>query len=324
MPADGVFVTGGRGFVGSAVARRLLAAGTRVAVLTRNPPELPPEIAGRVEAVTGDFSAHEAIAGALAHCHTVVHCAKSDDPDLRRRHTSDVDGTSALLASARAAGVRRFVHLSTISVYPTQPSGFIDESAPYGQSTDEYATGKRQCEDAVLARRADFEVIVLQPANVYGPGWNWWRQELLDLMRKGRVILVNGGDGIANMVHVDDVAAAVELAVSGRGVPGNRYLLTDGHPRPWSEYFAALERVVGHPATASMSVDEAKRYSRGIRQASAFSHVTTAIARRLLRQRPIFEMEDDAIDRFASQAVFVIDRARRELGYEPRVTETTL
>lgn len=320
MSPDRVFVTGGRGFVGSAIVRRLLASDTPISLLTRHGGDLAPDVARRVDVVAGALASHETIARSLAGCGALVHCAKSDDADVERRHATDVHGVTSLLLAAREAGVRRFVHLSTISVYPILPNGCIDESTPYGQSTDAYSVDKRACDAAVLAPQNECEVIVLQPANIYGPGRNWWTTDLLNLMRQGRVIRVNGGSGVANLVHVDDVAAAAELAVNGRGVPGERYLLTDGHPRPWREYFEALERIVGHPATVSMSVDEAKRYSRKIREMSLAGRVVNAMVRAVSRQSPIFPTDDDAIDRFASEAVCVIDRARRELGYAPSVT----
>lgn len=319
---DRVFVTGGRGFVGAAVVRRLLASATPISLLTRQPRALPPDVAGHVDVAAGGFTDREVIQRRLAGCGTIVNCARSDDPTPQSRHEIDAAGTTSLLDAARAAGVRRFVQFSTISVYPILARGRIDESMPYGQSADAYSVGKRQIEAQVLARHSEFEVVVLQPANIYGAG-GWWSRGLIELMRKGRVIMVNGGDGIANLVHVDDVAAAVELAVTGRGVSGGRYLLTDGQPRPWREYFEALERILGHRATVSMSIDEAKTYSHRLRNASLAGRAARAVVRAVTRQSPIFPMDDDVIDRFASKAVFVIDRARHELGYVPRVDLAT-
>jgi nucleoside-diphosphate-sugar epimerase len=323
VPADRVFIAGGRGFVGHAVVRRLLSTSVPVSVLTRSPGALPSDLASRVTVVSGDLSDTAVIERALAGCATVVNCARSDAPDPDERRRTDVTGAAGLLAAARQAGIRRFVHLSTISVYPNVADGRIDEATPYDENGDAYSMAKRQMEVDVLARSNDFDVIVLQPSNIYGPGHNWWSGVLLDLMRRGRIILVNGGDGVANLVHVDDVAGAVELATSGRGVSGGRYLLTDGQPRPWREYFEALERILGHRATVSMSSDEAKDYSHRQRNASFAGRAARALVRAVTRQSPIFPLDDDAIDRFASKAVFVIDRARRELGYAPRVDLAT-
>lgn len=318
MSRSRLFVTGGRGFVGSAVVRRALAAGSSVTLLTRRPDALPADLASRVTVVAGELTDRHVIEPALADVEAVVHCARSDDADLEKRHHIDVEGTRALLDAATSAGVPRFVHLSTISVYPIVASGTIDENTPFGTSSDAYSRDKREVERLVLST-SGITRVVLQPSNIYGPGANWWSQGLLDVMHKGRVILVNGGSGIANLVHVDDVAQAIELAASGRGVNGGRYLLTDGCPRPWREYFEWLESRLGCAATVSMTVDEAKQYSAKVRHASLAGRVWLKATRALTGQLPIFPMDDDAIDRFASGAVFTIDRARRELGYEPQV-----
>lgn len=97
-------------------------------------------------------------------------------------------------------------------------------------------------------------------------------------------------------------------------------MLTDGQPRPWRDYYAELERVVGHPATVSMSVDEAKRYSQSVGAMSPLRHLIHGVVRRVTRRSPLFALDDQAIDRFASRQIVVIDRARRELGYELAVT----
>lgn len=317
--AERVLVTGGRGFVGSAAVRRLLEGGTAVRVLTQRPDALPPDIAQRVECAAAGLGDPAAIRAAVSGCATIVHCARSGAADPALRHHDDVAGTVQLLDAGRAAGARRFVHLSTISVYPVLAEGPIDEACPYGATTDLYSTAKRRIEAEVLDRQGDWDVRVLQPANVYGPGRGWWGHDLPALMRRGRVILVDGGAGTANLIHVDDVARAIALAAAGRGVRGGRYLLTDGRPVPWRAYFAGLERLVGHPATVSLSAPHAKRLSRRLRTASLAARAVRRLARACTGRPPLYPLDDDAVDRYASRAVFVIDRARRELGFAPRV-----
>lgn len=317
--AGRVLVTGGRGFVGSAAVRRLVERGTPVRVLTQRPEALPADVAERVECAVGALGGPAAIHAAVSGCATIVHCARSGDADPSLRHHHDVTGTVQLLDAARAAGVGRFVHLSTISVYPVLPDGRIDEQCPYGQSTDAYSAAKRRIESEVLGRQADLDVRVLQPANVYGPGRGWWGHDLPALMRRGRIILVDAGAGTANLIHVDDVARAIALAVEGRGVPGGRYLLTDGRPGPWRVYFAGLERLVGHPATVAMSAPQAMRTSRRLRTASLAARAARRLARAVTGRPPLFPLDDDAVERYASRAVFAVDRARQELGFAPLV-----
>ncbi len=254
-----VFVTGASGFVGRALLPALAAAGSPVVALTRDRTRLG-ALAAHVDVVIGGLMDAAAIALALRACDVVVHCAKSDSRDHRAGETADVSLTRTLIDAAVQAGVRRFVHLSTTSVYPVVADGVIDESWPYAETGDVYARTKIRVETDVVARRTDIDVVVLQPANIYGPG-GWWGAGLPSLMRRGRVILVDDGRGTANLVHRDDVARAIVLALSAPVASGSRFLVTDGAPRPWRDYYVGLERLLGRTATVAMPADAASRYS---------------------------------------------------------------
>ena len=315
MPASGracALVTGGTGIVGRRVARRLAGAGWDVAILTRQHNPSPVEGATFMR---GDLGDPASLVAGVAGRDLVVHCALS-------KSGLDVRAAGHLADAAIGAGVRRLVHVSTMSVYPVVARGTVDESWGYvaPDSPDVYAVTKSHIERAILARADRLHVGILQPANVVSPDGGWWTSGIVALMKSGRLILVDDGAGTANLVHVDDVAAAAVLAATTEYASGSRFLIADGHPGRWRDYLGHLDKIVGGGALAPMTWDAAKRYSRGVRDRSGPARVIRGAMRRLTGARPIWPMDDITIDRFASQAAVSIEHARRVLGFSPAET----
>lgn len=302
MAPEVVFVTGGTGYVGQATLPRLVAAGHEVRALTRRADARTP--AG-VRPVVGDLSRPASYRDALRGCAALVHLAWA----------GDVDSSVRLVDDAIAAGVRGVIHVSTTAVYGAVAAAEVDETTPYGPAATEYARAKRAIEAALLARSGALDLVVLQPANVYGGRGGWWSGAMVDLMRRGRVLVLGG---TANLVHVEDVARAVALALDRRSeLRGERILLTDGRPIPWTTYFAALEQVVGHPATLHVGADEAKRLSRRLRDRGLLARGRRWLRRRLTGERVLFPLDDEAIEGLSARRTFQVEKARRLLGFEP-------
>lgn len=326
-------VTGGTGTVGRAVVGRLLTDGWDVRVLTRNA-----EGAGSndVTYVRGSLENSRSLVEAVEGCALVVHCAitgagaashadRGAGPSLDERAAGD------LADAAIQAGVRRFVHVSTISVYPIVSAGTIDESLPYvsdnsndantsSDSNDAYAVMKARIEETLLTRAGDISLGIIQPANVVSPSGGWWTTGVVELMRKGRFVLVDGGAGTANLVGVDDLASSAGLAAAAEYKSGSRFLIADGHPIPWRGYLQHLEQLAGGDALEEMTAADAKRYSHDAVNAAVPARLVRRIARSITGSRPVLPMDDNAIDRFASRAVVSIERAKRELGFWPTKT----
>jgi nucleoside-diphosphate-sugar epimerase len=313
-----VFLTGGTGFIGAHAARHLLDIGRSVVILTRDPSRVPRSLERRAEIVQGSLRDEGMLAHELGGCDAVVHCAKSDDPDPERRAEKELTRTRHLLDSALTARVQRFVYLSSIASYGPTPDGVVDETFPRLSPTDLYGRTKFRLEQEVLARGEAMEVVVLQPANVYGAGRCWWGQGMLDLMRIGKVIMVDNGEGIANMVHVTDVVQAIENALDMPAIAGECFLITDGMPIRWYEYYHALEYILGHNATLTVPAATARSLSRKLRNRSLAARGLRWLNRTLLKRPVIFPVSDDAIDNFCRKSIFSIAKARQRLGYNPQ------
>ncbi len=221
-------VTGASGLVGQHVVRQLVDHGWWVRVLCRSDSatgELPLD---QIERVAGDITDADAVArGCDQPFDAVFHVAASTSM-WRRNNTHqtrvNVDGTHNLLMAAREAGVARFVHTSTVSVYGF-PEDIIDENTPWDSSSNwiNYFRSKREAETLVReAGKSGLDAVILNPANLLGPldQRNW-----IQLIRRvAHQDLPGIPPGTGSFADVREVARAHRRAVD-HGGSGENYLL---------------------------------------------------------------------------------------------------
>lgn len=187
-------VTGGTGFVGRRLIARLVAAGHRVAALARRPQA---EVAG-VEWIAGALDTPDALAALVARADAVIHVAGLvNAADRAGFAAGNIAGTEAMLAATAAAGIRRFIHVSSLAA---REPGLSD-----------YGWSKAGAEDAV--RASDLAWTMVRPPAIYGPG-DTEMLELFRMAKRGLVALPPGGR--LSVIHVDDLARLLlVLAESG-------------------------------------------------------------------------------------------------------------
>jgi nucleoside-diphosphate-sugar epimerase len=225
-----IFVTGGAGFIGGAVIRRMQALGHRV--LAMSPTEATDAVlrALGAEPVRGDLAT--VAASNLAKCEAVVHCAafvKVWGPrDIW--HRTNVVGTQTMLAAAEQAGVKRFVHISSESALVRgQDLIGADENYPLAPNSPyPYCASKARSEALVRSANAPgrFETIVLRPRFVWGPGDTTLLPRFLEMARAGRWVWIRGGAALTSTTHVDNLVHAIELSLT-RGETGAAYFVLD-------------------------------------------------------------------------------------------------
>jgi len=228
-----VLVLGANGFVGRRVVAALTAAAwaTPVAGSFRAVPSLPLAASPPVARVTVDATDRAALAAAVEGVDAIVNCIAGDP--------GTIDRNAAALAAV--AGDRRIVHLSSMAVYGSA-TGLLDETAPLRGDTGAYAAAKVAAEQTLIAST---DVVILRPGCIYGAGSPQWTTRIATLLAQRRIgDLGAGGDGCSNIVHVDDVAAAVLLALRSdhRGAAFN---LAMPDAPDWNGYFLALARACG-------------------------------------------------------------------------------
>ena len=226
-------VTGATGKVGGATARALLARGDEVRALVRDPERAARLLPSEVEAVRGDATDPDSVARAVAGCELAFNAMGLPEQWVTDETVFDqvnAVGTENLVRAAREAGVRRVVHTSTIDVFHAERGGRFDETvvADYPKGTA-YERSKQRAEQLALAARGDMELVIVNPAGVYGPtpassvGID---EELFAPLLRGRLpALPPGGLGVT----FDAGVAAGQLLAADRGRDGERYILCDRH-----------------------------------------------------------------------------------------------
>lgn len=255
-----VLVCGGTGFIGGRLVEALaMRSKARVKVLARNYARLSGVSRFNVEIVPGDVTDRASLAAAMAGCDYVLNCTYGAREAAR---PINVDAVGIIVETAAKAGVRRVVHLSTLSVYGLPPDGELTEDSPHRAPRSHlYGYTKLEGEELGFAKAKELNVDfrVLQPTVVYGPGAPSWTQNPIRMLKAGRVILVNGGDGICNQVYVDDVVLAILCAATSAQGAGERFLVSGPQPATWREFYGAYEQMLGFESTVSLSLEETQR-----------------------------------------------------------------
>ncbi len=225
-------VTGATGKVGNAVARQLVDRGDEVVALVRDAARARGALPAGVELAVGDVTDPDSIRRATAGADGVFNCMGLyeqwlPDPDTFER--VNAEGSRDVVIAARDAGVGRLVHTSTFDVFHAAKGGTVSESAlaDYPKNTA-YERSKQHAEELVLDASEGIEVVICNPAGVYGPGpWAGAGIDSMirDAIRRRLPAVPPGGMTLA---LADDVAAA-HLAAFDRGRPGERYILADGY-----------------------------------------------------------------------------------------------
>ena len=248
-----VLVTGAQGFVGTRVLAALSRRGVAARALVRRGLVAPWESPGVAERMRGDVTDPESLRQALRGCELVFHCAWGGDAlaDARR---INVEGTRNVLTAAAAAGVRRVVHLSTMAVHGHRLPPVLTEDCPFDLGGDAYGVSKAEGEVAAfeLGAKHGVEVVVLRPTLVYGPRAPLWVLAYFDRTRREQVALIDGGEGLANLVYVDDLVEAMWAAAQTPGIGGEAFLISGPEPVTWREYIGAFARMCGKPLPPSV------------------------------------------------------------------------
>jgi dihydroflavonol-4-reductase len=227
------FLTGGTGFIGRQVARKLRERGDDVVALARSPERAAPLRELGCEVVEGDLSDEEAIGRGLEGCGSAFHVAavyKVGIPKSERQAMWDanVGGTERVLDAAIEAGTGRIVYVSTANVFGDTHGQVVDESYERDRSEgflscyDETKFGSHEIARDRIAKGAP--IVIVQPTAVYGPGDHSEIGNMIEQTRKGKLRMKAFPELGLVFVHVEDVAEGVLLA-HDRGKVGESYIL---------------------------------------------------------------------------------------------------
>jgi nucleoside-diphosphate-sugar epimerase len=338
-------VTGGGGFLGGYIVEALLARGDRVRSFGRG--EYPALEAQGVEIVRGDIRDSDALAAACVGIDCVFHAAALPGIGMDREAYRSVNqaGTELLLANCRRQGVSRLVYTSSPSVvFAGRDQCGVDESAPYDfgwmRANKAYYSESKACaEQAVLAANGDgLKTCALRPHLIWGPGDTHLIPRLIARARAGRLRRVGEGSNLVDITYVENAAEAhlraadaldgeaasaaglaltskvatpaAEAASPSPSPAGKVYFISQGEPVNCWQWIDEVLKLVGLPA-----VDKSLSHKTA-RQLGAVCEV----AYRALPLRGEPPMTRFLAAQLATSHWFDITSARRDFGYEPRVT----
>jgi 2-alkyl-3-oxoalkanoate reductase len=245
-------VTGATGLVGRHTAERLVRSGARVRALVRRPEAAVGLARLGVEVVEGDMLDPRSVERVMAGVDVVVHCAAHVAEWGARRQFEDanVRGTGNVLDAAEAAGVARFVHLSSVSVYGHRPGrGRLDETATLNPTGEAYSDTKIAAEQMVFERHRGgrLRAAALRPVLVYGPyDWKFVPKVAEALMGRG-LPLIGGGNHRADIVSVHDVVDLILLCASRPEAEGEAFNCSAEESLTWRQVFTEVAARIGAP-----------------------------------------------------------------------------
>jgi len=305
------FVTGGSGFIGGALIRRLVADRWDVHALVRSEASAQKVTGLGAHAIAGDLADVPSMAVGAQYCEVAFHCAAhlGDWGTREEFERGNVHGTQNALAAARQAGLRRFVHVGTeAALLAGQPLVEVDERAPLRfDSPALYSSTKARAEEAVIeANHNGLETVVVRPRLVWGPGDTTLLPLLAEAVRSGRFAWIGGGHHRTSTTHIDNTVQGLMLAAQ-RGAPGGVYFVTDGEPVVFRDFITRLLATQGIDApTRSVPAPVARAVA-----------ATCEAAWRLLQLSGHPPLTRLAVWVSGMETTIDITRAREELGYAP-------
>jgi nucleoside-diphosphate-sugar epimerase len=303
-----VLVTGATGFIGTVVCARLLQLGKHVKAAVRNRPRataLPDAIERiTVPEISDTTEWTVALKGVAAIIHLAAAAERPElDADRQREHfrTVNVEGSVRLAREAVAAGVRRFVHMSTLKVNGETSSitGLTENDAPAPQGI--YAASKWEAEQRLkeAAVQSGLELVILRPPLVYGPGV---RGNFLALMRavaRGVPLPLAAVRNQRSMIYVENLADAVAAGLTQAHAAGRTYLLSDGEDVSTAELVRRIAtalgvrpRLVAVPPALLRAAGALIGKQEAVRRVTASLRVDCSKIRAELGWRPPFSLDE--------------------------------
>lgn len=304
-----VLVTGGTGFIGRHLCRRLLAEGCRVRVLCRGAAAAG-DLDGAVEVAIGDVTSPASLPAAFAGADTVFHLASALGATPfgpQGFFAVNAEGTRHVLDAARAAGARRVVHCSSVGVLGNIQGPPAAEDAPL-RPEDDYERSKARGEEFARDQAgAGLPVVIARPGWAYGPG-DTRTFKLMRAIATRRFFFVGNGTTREHPVYIDDLTAGLARCRSAEAAPGEVVTIAGDEIVTIEDLCGRIARAIGVPLTRLHVPREPLRTVAGLLE-GAFKAVG--------REAPLTRAK---VDFFLKHRAYDTAKAKRLLGFAPRIS----
>jgi nucleoside-diphosphate-sugar epimerase len=307
-----VLLTGVTGFIAGHLAERLLAEGISVRGTARRLSQTfevseTSKVSPGFAVVQADLLDPPSLTRAAAGSCTIVHAAAwTGGPELlpEAGYRVNVEGTRNVLASAQAAGIERFVYVSSVAVYGLNRAPLVDESMPTPPVGQAYSDSKIAAEK--LVRDSGLPYVIIRPASTYGPRGTAWTIGPIESIKQGRLVLLGRDTGLVTPGYIDNVVDGLMLALSRSAALGQAFNLCDDRAVTFREFYLAYARMLGKE-----SLPTVPGWFAGLARSRP-----GRLARRLAG-RP--EVGPWSLHFRCNPSQFSVAKARHLLGYAPRV-----
>ena len=310
MAADRILVTGATGFTGSHLCERLVQQGHAVRALVRDARRATELAAWGVELVTGDLCDRHSLERATKGVDVVYHIGalfRPENVSRREMWEVNVQGTRNMLDAAVRAGVRRFVHCSTVGVHGDIKDPPGDEETPYAPG-DHYQQSKTEGERVALQYMGEgrLPLVVFRPGGIYGPR-DLRFLKLFRAIRGRRFVMLGSGRVIYQMIYIDDLIDGILRCGKEEKALGNVYILTGDQPATLNELVRVIAAVLGVPSP---------RLRFPVTPVYLAAFLCELLCKPVGIQPPIYRRR---VDFFRKTRAFDISKAKRELGFCPKI-----
>jgi nucleoside-diphosphate-sugar epimerase len=308
-----ILVTGATGFIGRRLVKRLRDDGYAPRAFALPDDTIPAEWGDAVSVLRGDVSHRAQVMAAMRDIGTVFHLAAmvGDWGSAAEHERITVRGTEHVLTEAARSGARAILASSVVVYGDALGSEVCDEHRPMGRPLGAYSRSKQAQERIAhqLEAQASLKVTIVRPCNVFGPGSRPWVDMVVAQLQASEPTLVGDGRRCAALTYVDNVVDVFVRAASSPAAVGRAYNANDDNHVTWLRYFTELALLSGSPEPQSVPNWLAGAAARGYE--GCF---------RLLRKSERPPITREALNLVGSHHRVPIERARRELGYDPPVS----
>ena len=304
-------ITGVTSFIGGRLAERLATEeGVHVRGLARTPAKGEWLADLGVEIVPGDITDPASLQAAMAGCQLVFHAAAwvSEGGNQADVWAVNVTGTQNVVDAALEAGVERFVHLSSCAVYGSLQQHNITETTPTRMRGNLYGDSKVAAEEVVFNahRERGLPAVLARASQVYGPRSYQFTIRPVEVIKAGKMVLIDGGRHLCKPVYIDNLIDGLILCAKIEAAIGEAINLTDGDPVSWREFFGAYGRMLNidsfpsAPYVVAWLIGLYNELKAGLKGQKA-------------------SLNRGAVKALRSDSSFSNEKARTLLGWEPKV-----
>lgn len=308
-------VTGGTGFLGGALTRRLHSMGWDVTALGRNISKLDQLESEGIHAIQLDLKDKNAMAAACRNQEVVFHCAAFPSPwgNFEKFYQANVIGTRNVIQGCEEHKVKRLVHVSTPSLYFGYSSRMnVKETDALPEPISNYSATKILAEEEVDKAFANgLATITIRPRGIFGPGDTVISPRLIPRLQSGRLPMIGDGENVVDLTYIENVVDALLLcAESPINTLGKKYNISNGEPIKLWDWLKKICDELGfrHP---KIKISSPVAHGLAAALEAAYTLIPTH------PEPPLTRM---AVNMIANSTTLDITNAKNELGYQPKIS----